>query len=288
MTENSHLVRIVHETLYTYQRPVTFMPHRLVLRPREGFDVRVEEFSLQIKPRCDVVWSRDIFGNSIAHVYFTEEADHLRIDSDVTIRRFEHAACQPMTSTAAVAYPVQYESLEQTMVSSYIKPIYPEETGALQEWIRSQELPESAGAEAILLHLTAAVYHRVRYQRREQKGVQSPETTLTLGHGSCRDMATLLMEAARHVGIATRFASGYLDCASTRAAQGVTHAWTEAYFPGLGWLGFDPTVGRRCTQQHVVLGVSNHPRGVMPVTGRYLGSAEEFREMTAVVRFVGR
>ena len=116
-------------------------------------------------------------------------------------------------------------------------------------------------------------------------GVQTPATTLSLGSGSCRDVATLMMETLRHLGIAARFASGYLDCQATRAARGSTHAWTEVYFPELGWRGFDPTTGRRCDFRHIVTGTSHHPRGVMPVSGKYFGAAGAFLNLAVAVEF---
>ena len=82
-------------------------------------------------------------------------------------------------------------------------------------------------------------------------------------------MATLMMEAGRVLGIAMRFASGYLDCAASVAGRASTHAWIEAYLPGLGWRGFDPTLGEPSSLKHIVVGVSSHPRGVMPISGMF-------------------
>lgn len=285
MSEQFDQLRIFHQTVYRYHRPVKFLPHRLVLRPREGHDLRVETLHLATEPRCEIVWSRDIFGNSIAHAFFPEEGPELRIESEVVVRRVTHVENRSGPAAIPIPYPVTYEELEQNAVAVYLQPVYPEEAATLQDWLRTQKLPSASTAEELVLHLTAAIHGMVRYQRREEKGVQSPATTLTLGNGSCRDLASLLMEGARHLGIATRFASGYLDCVATRAARGVTHAWTEVYFPGLGWRGYDPTVGRRCSHQHIVTGVSNHPRGVMPVSGKYLGGPGDYHEMEVKVEF---
>jgi transglutaminase-like putative cysteine protease len=51
----------------------------------------------------------------------------------------------------------------------------------------------------------------------------------------------------------------------------------------MGWIGYDPTIGETTSEKHVVVGVSNHPRGVMPVSGRYLGSSSEYLEMKVTV-----
>jgi transglutaminase-like putative cysteine protease len=277
---------IRHRTTYRYSKPVIFQPHRLLLRPREGHDLRVESLKLDIFPACELTWSRDIFGNSVAYAVFSEPGAELHFYADILIKRFSGAWNVPTLGCGSIGYPIDYDVLERSMVGAYQSPVYPEESTVLQEWLQSLEIPgKESCAETLILQLTGQIYRQINYQRREQKGVQSPATTLSLGSGSCRDMATLLMESARHLEIATRFASGYLDCAATRAAQGATHAWTEVYFPGLGWRGYDPSTGKRTTHQHIVTGVSNHPRGVMPISGKFSGEATDALGMSVIVEF---
>ncbi|MCP5545630.1 MAG: transglutaminase family protein [Akkermansiaceae bacterium] len=283
---DSHLLRISHRTCYSYSREVTFQTHRLVVRPREGHDLRVERLDLSISPEADIVWTRDIFGNSIAHAHFHDAGDELTFHAQTVIRRFFDPSHPPHPSQSPNPYPLEYDTLEHGIVTGYLTPVYPEETAAVQDWIHGLPRPEEfPSAEEFVHHLAETIHQRIGYQRREQKGVQTPATTLSLGTGSCRDVATLLMETLRHLGIAARFASGYLDCPATRAARGSTHAWTEAYFPQLGWRGFDPTTGNRCDHRHIVTGTSHHPRGVMPVSGRYFGAAGAFLRMTVEVSF---
>ncbi len=282
----SHLLRIAHRTHYTYAAPVSFEPHRLVIRPREGHDLRIENFDLSISPRADVAWTRDIFGNSIAYVHFREDSDALRFDMDVIVRRFFDAGVPPEQIRSASPWPLSYDTLEHGIIVGYLTPVYAEETAAVKAWIHGLPDPgEFPNAESFALRLAEIIHESIGYQRREQKGVQTPATTLSLRTGSCRDVATLMMETLRHLGIAARFASGYLDCEATRAARGSTHAWTEAYFPQHGWRGFDPTTGQRCTHRHIVTGTSHHPRGVMPVTGRFFGPSDAFLNLTVNVEF---
>jgi transglutaminase-like putative cysteine protease len=280
------MLRISHQTSYRYSKRVQFLPHRLVIRPHEGHDLRVEHMRLTISPAHHLMWSRDVFGNSVATVYFEEPAAELHIESLVLVERFKLSSSQILSSVAPVLYPPQYDPLEQVMLAAYLTPMFPDDAGAVRQWLSSMTPPESlAHAEDVLVNLTERIFETIKYRRREEKGVQSPAGTLAMGSGSCRDVATLLMEAARHLGIASRFASGYLDCQATRAARGSTHAWTEIYFPNLGWRGFDPTTGKRCTYDHILVGVSNHPRGVMPVSGRFVGDASSYLGMNAVVSF---
>jgi len=282
----THLLRIRHSTRYQYGFPVTFEPHRLVVRPREGHDLRVEHHDLKLSPAADLVWTRDIFGNSIAHARFREPANELSIDSEVTVRRFFAPDAPPHVAHSPSPYPLEYDPLEHGIVTGYLAPVYAEEAVAVREWIAGLPNPrEFPSAEAFVIRLAGIIHDSIRYQRREQKGVQTPDTTLSLRSGSCRDVATLMMETLRHLGIAARFASGYLDCPATRAAHGSTHAWTEVYFPRLGWRGFDPTTGKPCDHRHIVAGTSHHPRGVMPVTGRFFGPANAFQSLTVGVEF---
>jgi len=286
MNPNPDFLRIIHETIYRYKRPVVFQPHRLIIRPREGHDLRVEQLKLEISPKYDLLWSRDIFGNSVASVFFLEPAEELRIRSDIALHRFPQGPALHSEQMEKIAYPVEYDPIEQAVAAAYLAPIFPEDHHAIQQWLHSLHLDSCKYcAEGMVLHLTAVIEKVIGYRRRDEKGVQTPATTLTLASGSCRDVATLLMEAVRHLGFAARFCSGYLDCQATRGARGVTHAWTEVYFPGLGWRGFDPTAGKPCTYQHVVSGVSNHPRGVMPISGRFSGKAEDSLGMTVNVQF---
>ena len=97
-------------------------------------------------------------------------------------------------------------------------------------------------------------------------------------------MATLMLEALRTLGLPARFASGYLDCAASEAGRASTHAWAEAYLPQIGWTGYDPMLGEATSHKHVVTGVSNHPRGVMPVSGTFFDEHNSYVGMTVTVQ----
>src|SRR5262245_35531722 len=111
MSETFDLLRIVHQTIYRYNAEVNFMPHRFVIRPREGHDLRVESLALATIPNSTIVWSRDVFGNSIAHAYFTGTGRELRIESDVTVRRVVHTVTAP-PEAIAISHPLQYDEME--------------------------------------------------------------------------------------------------------------------------------------------------------------------------------
>lgn len=277
-------LRIEHHTEYSYARPVSFGRHRLVLRPREGHDLRIISMKLEITPAHDLTWTRDVYGNSIAIVEFREAAERLQIFSESVVQRAppfpREEPCEPWR----VPYPVHYDPLEAPIADAYRVASYPDDGRAVRKWLE-KALPHPAGdAESVITAIGTAVHRAVSYRRRGEKGVQSPAQTLELATGSCRDSATLMMEAARTLGIAARFASGYLDCAASAAGRASTHAWVEFYLPDLGWRGYDSTIGEPTSLKHVTVGVSHHPRGVMPVTGRFLGDPADFRELTVTVK----
>lgn len=277
-------LRIEHRTEYHYTRLVELGRHRLVLRPREGHDLRVESMRLAIEPAHRLTWSRDVFGNSIAIVDFIEATTKLEIVSEVVVFRTAPFPQQDPHEPWRVAYPVTYDPLETAVASAYQLASFPDDGPVLREWLdRTLPAPDFEDAESVFHALGSAIYREIKYQRRSERGVQSPAETLRLASGSCRDMATLMMDAARVLGMAARFASGYLDCAASLAGRASTHAWTEVYLPALGWRGFDPTLGEPTSLKHVVTGVSNHPRGVMPVSGMFVGGASDYREMLVQV-----
>jgi transglutaminase-like putative cysteine protease len=277
-------LRIEHVTTYTYARPVTLQRHRLVLRPREGHDLRVERMQLDLAPAHHVQWIRDVFGNSIALVDWLEPAESLKIVNDVVVERVAPFPERALHEPSVVPLPPRYDALESAIVAVYCGSSYVDDVPIVQAWLRELSLVDPVDAEGTILALCRRICSTMKYRRRTEKGVQNPAETIRLASGSCRDMATLLMEAARVAGIAARFASGYLHGHASLAGTASTHAWTEIYLPTLGWRGFDPTIGGMISVNHIVTGVSTHPRGVMPVSGTFRGARADYLDLTVSVR----
>jgi transglutaminase-like putative cysteine protease len=277
-------LHVEHVTRYAYARPVTFHRHRLVLRPREGHDLRVERMQLTLTPASTVEWVRDVFGNSIALVDWLEPADALTIVNDLVLERVTPFPTRTRHEPWHVPFPPQYDPLETGVTAVYAQSTYLDDVPAIQTWLKGELEADPHDAEGVMLALCKRVHATIGYQRRTEKGTQSPARTLTLGTGSCRDMATLLMEAARARGVAARFASGYLHGRASLAAAASTHAWAEVYLPTLGWRGLDPTIGDATGPSHIVTGVSTHPRGVMPVSGTFTGAPGDYLGLTVTVK----
>lgn len=265
-------IRIQHRTDYLFSTPVTLNPHRLLLRPREGHDVRIESSRLDITPTCTIQWHRDAFDNSLAVVYFPEPAESLSITSDVIIQHYDHAPFDFTVEGYAMYYPFRYSPGEQIDLAVFQQPVYVNDQQMINDWLLQFNLygMETFG---MLVKLNQIINHQFLYRMREEPGVQSPAMTLSLGSGSCRDYATLFIESCRTLGLASRFVSGYLHADSTEAGNASTHAWVEIFIPGTGWKGFDPTTGLVTGNAHIAVAVARDPETVPPVSGSYTGPA---------------
>ncbi|HEY9247693.1 MAG TPA: transglutaminase family protein, partial [Rariglobus sp.] len=224
-------LRIVHQTRYQYKKKVHFGPHRLVLRPREGHDLRVESMIVKTEPEGVLTWSRDVFGNSIATVEFEQSAKELLIESQVTVVRMTPVVKRKPPLAGITPWPPVYDPLERVAVRAYQRLSYPKDAAAVKAWLENFRIKKPDYAEDVVRNLNEYIYDELTYIRREEKGVFTPAQTLQAGGGSCRDLATLLLEAARSLGIAARFASGYLECSAAVLGEASTHAWAEIYHP---------------------------------------------------------
>lgn len=264
-------LRIQHLTEYLFPTQVTLNQHRLLLRPREGHDVRIESSRLDITPTYKIKWQRDVFDNSLAVVNFLERSDKLTIASEVVIQHYEQAPYDFMVEDYAVHYPFVYAVGEQVDLAVFQQPVFLNDKPMVNDWLQQLGVygMETFG---LLVKLNQAISSQFRYQMREEAGVQSPAQTLSRRSGSCRDYSTLFIEACRCLGLASRFVSGYLHAPATEAGNATTHAWVEVYLPGTGWKGFDPTAGEVTGNRHIAVAVARDPEAVPPVSGSFTGS----------------
>ncbi len=276
---------ISHVTEYLFPLPVTLLPHRLLLRPRENHNVRIESTTLDISPAHTLQWKRDVLDNSLAVATFTEGAKLLHIASSVVIQHTEDAPLDFFVDDYAVTYPFEYATREQAELGPFHQSVYPADWDALHGWLSGLGLLQRPVETFVLLdRLNREIAGGFQYQMREEPGVQSPAQTLALHSGSCRDFAALFIEACRHMGLASRFVSGYQYSEATEAGNASTHAWAEVYLPGPGWKGFDPTGGEVVGNRHIAVAVTRHPEAVPPVAGSFIGPADLHPELKVAVR----
>ncbi|KAF0101523.1 MAG: transglutaminase domain-containing protein [bacterium] len=264
-------LNISHVTEYLFPVPVTLLPHRLLLRPRENHNVRIESSALDIFPAHGLQWKRDVLDNSVAQVHFTAAADRLRIASNVVIQHYEDNPFDFLVDDYAVNHPFAYAEAERIDLAPFLPAVYPSDREVVRSWVDGLGLRWPLQTFTLLDQMNRHIAGRFVYQMREEPGVQSPALTLARNSGSCRDFAALFMEACRCLGLASRFVSGYLFTSDIDAGNASTHAWAEVYLPGAGWRGFDPTAGEVVGNRHIATAVARHPEAVPPVAGSFIG-----------------
>jgi transglutaminase-like putative cysteine protease len=287
---------ITHTTVYRYAKPVTFGEHRVMFRPRESHDLRVLATDLQVSPEALVRMIQDPYSNSVALVQPQGEATELKIVCSFTIEHAHSNNLELPLSPSAEFFPFAYSVDERFDLEHYLRPHYDDPEGKLTAWARQFIRTDGpTSTRDLLVQMNQHIRDELTYIARDEEGTQSPLITLARGSGSCRDFALLMMEAARRLGVATRFVSGYLydpslDQASAEAGDsavvgaGSTHAWLQAYLPGAGWVPFDPTNNLLGGYHLVRVGVSRDPKQAAPISGSWYGEPDAYAGLDVVVR----
>ena len=275
-------LRLRHLTEYRYRQPVTFGTHRLMMRPREGHDIRILGRRTEIFPEATIRFVRDIYGNSIAILDFKKPADRLLIKVEADIGYIRDTPVEELIEPIAQFFPFQYAPEEQLELVPWRLPSYPYDVTTLAHWLHELYVPgQQIETLDLLANLNSHIFRSFKYVPRDEPGVQMPSETIVRGSGSCRDYAVLMMEAARRWGFAARFVTGYIQMAEGQ--HGATHAWTEIYVPGSGWLGFDPTNNKPVGREHIAVAVAREQEKACPITGTWTGPNGAFDGMTVEV-----
>ena len=287
-------VALNHVTHYRYDRRVTLSPQIVRLRPAPHCRTRILAYSLRVEPADHFInWQQDPEANYLARLTFPEKTRELRLTVDLVAEMSVFNPFDFFLEPYAQQYPFEYEAGEQRELAPYLArvPATRRFAGYLESILRRNK-----SVVDFLVDLNLRVSRDVRYLIRMQPGVQTPEETLENASGSCRDSAWLLVQLLRHLGLAARFASGYLiqltpDMKSLDGPSGPAadftdlHAWCEVYLPGAGWIGLDPTSGLLAGEGHIPLACTPEPSSAAPVTGLVEESEVEFDHHMSVRRF---
>ncbi|MEM7621731.1 MAG: transglutaminase family protein, partial [Planctomycetota bacterium] len=286
-------VALHHKTTYRYDRRIDLGPQTVRLRPAPHCRTKIEAYSLEVDPAehfCN--WLQDPFGNYAARLVFPEKTERFTVDVDLVADLVVFNPFDFFLDPAAETFPFAYdESLEHDLEPCLVR----EEAGPLlTKFLTTVDRTERRIID-FLVQLNQRVAAEVAYTVRLEPGLQTCEETLSRRIGACRDSAWLVVQTLRHLGLAARFASGYLiqlvpDVKPLEGPQGPTkdftdlHAWAEVYLPGAGWIGLDPTSGLFAGEGHIPVACTPDPVSAAPITGALEPCGVEFAHEMSVTR----
>lgn len=270
------VLSIAHTTTYAYRQPVAFGEHRIMVRPRESYDQRLLSATLDIDPPpAELRWLQDVFGNAVAVATFAGTATHLRIAAHVRLDHRPSAIDSVAVETYARRYPFTYSSEDMPDLLRSIERQHHDPGRVVDRWARSFIGGEGRVETTVLLAaMTAEIRRDFAYLARHEEGTQTPVETLARRRGTCRDFAVLMIEAARALGLAARFVSGYVynpSTTDTRVGGGNTHAWVRIFLPGSGWVEYDPTNGIVGNRGLIRVAIARDPYQAVPLSGTWTG-----------------
>ena len=289
-------VALTHRTTYRYDRAVNVGPQTIRLRPAPHARTPILAYSLKVSPQPHFLnWQQDPQGNFLARVVFPEKVTHFDVAVDLvadmaTINPFDF-----FLEPQAESFPFTYDPVLEHELAPFRKT---EVAGPMLAALLAEIPRQEKRTIDFLIDINRLIQSKIAYIVRMEPGVYTPEECLTLGKGSCRDSAWLLVNALRHLGLAARFVSGYLIqlVADVKpvdgGAEGPTedftdlHAWAEVYLPGAGWVGMDATSGLMTGEGHIPLAASPEPQSAAAISGGVDKCEVEFGFEMAVRRVV--
>jgi transglutaminase-like putative cysteine protease len=269
---------IRHFTRYRYSRSVWQSMMEVRMHPRSEGNQRCFVFQLSVNPRARIFGYTDSYGNLVHHFDLPSRHSQLTIISDALV----NIEAQP-SIPEVMEYGGWQELEELVEKKDYWDMLMPSHFAR-----SSPELEQLAGEIgaterkrrsplAFLWDIASGVHRSFRYVKKST-AVNSPiEDALRSRQGVCQDFAHIMIALVRNARIPCRYVSGYLYHSSEiahPAADGATHAWVEALLPGLGWVGFDPTINRLASEQHIRTATGRDYADVPPTMGMMKGKAD--------------
>ncbi len=283
-----------HVTHYRYDRLVNLGPQVVRLRPAPHCRSRIVSYSLKVEPSEGhfLNWQQDPFANYQARLVFPNKTREFKVTVDVVVEMAVYNPFDFFLEPSAEEFPFKYAPMLQEELLPYL--LADERTPLLSEYLAKIDYTKRRTID-FLVDINQLLHQDIKYLIRMEPGVQTPEETLTLKSGSCRDSGWLLVQLLRHCGLAARFVSGYLiqlkpDVKSLDGPSGTEvdftdlHAWCEVYLPGAGWIGLDATSGLLAGEGHIPLACTPQPSGAAPIEGAVDEAEVEFSHHMAVTR----
>ncbi len=290
-------VALNHVTHYSYDRPVKLGPQVIRLRPCPHARTRILSYSLKVGPEQHFInWQQDPQANWLGRFVFPEPTREFRVEVDLVAEMSVINPFDFFLEPYAEEVPFEYEAWQRHELAPYLYKLpLTDGSAPLFKACLDGISREPLRSVDFLVALNQRVQQAVGYTIRLEPGVQTPEETLQKASGSCRDSAWLLVQLARHLGLAARFVSGYLiqlkaDVKSLDGPSGPEadftdlHAWAEVYLPGAGWIGLDATSGLFAGEGHIPLACSPEPSSAAPISGAVDKAEVEFSHHMKVTR----
>lgn len=277
---------IRYATTYRYERAVRFSPHEVRLFPRNDRFCRTSRLDFQTHPATTVRFNRDLFDNIIAACFFSDVSALLELKLAVDLVVEEKNPFDFILAPEALELPFIYSPEVESIIDPYRRR-QTSDVMILPGWAMPTQ-QSTRGTLDTLVELVRALHQSIGYERREEGAARPPAETLRIMRGACRDVAVLLAEILRDMGLAARLVSGYLreTDEQVRHAEGSMHAWTEVFLPGAGWVGLDATNGIFCNHNFIATAVGLTPADITPICGSFYHRDRVPTEMTSRLEIV--
>jgi len=264
---------IHHITKYDYDRPIKESVNEIRIYPFADHSQETLHHVINITGDPEVYTVQDYWGNLSGMFNLNLSHKEMQIESKLILRTLGG-------STVSLNREVGLDRLK-TDIAGNISLMEYAGTGEMELKGQIRELVDefytsNMPVAAIIEKCGDFIFNNFKYM----KGITSVETTVAeiLKHrsGVCQDFAHVMLEMLRSLEIPGRYVSGYI-CPNKNGmrGEGATHAWIEAWIPGNGWVGIDPTNNIWVTNQHVKLAVGRHFNDCTPVKGTFKGLARQ-------------
>lgn len=265
-------LEISHMTEYIYSGEVFFEPHYFRFKPKPDSRLELKAFNIEIEPQPSGTAEQiDIENNHLLLGWFEGTHQELRITSAATVEIKETNPFQFLIHPAEYSsIPFRYQKKDLQLLRPSLHSI--RNPGSLKDFTNNIVRASKNQSVDFLTRLTREIHNEFTLKSRIAGKPHRPEYTLNRKEGSCRDLAWMQIHMLRQVGIASRFVSGYYFV-NVEDPDFELHAWVEAYLPGAGWIGLDPSHGIFTDGNHIPVASSAFYQNTMPVNGTVRGSA---------------
>jgi transglutaminase-like putative cysteine protease len=283
--------RLIHVTEFQYDGVVSESYNELHLRPRQDETQSCLSFRLSTEPAASMSHHVDYFGNIVHRFNVTGQHKHLHIEADSVVLVHQPIVL-PEQSLTLAEFDDMAEELDEyydLLASSQYAP----HVELLRDLQQNAERRSGDSLSGFLREAAQLVHETFRYEKGATHVHSSILDSLASGAGVCQDFAHILLAVVRMRGVPARYVSGYLvPRRATEAGSNfeeviggqASHAWTEVYVPGAGWVGMDPTLGQPVGLQHVRVAYGRDYGDVPPVRGTYKGHAGQQLSVDVRVR----